>query len=60
MTNSQKNNSLPDGTEERERLDALLLEGLDSGPATPLTPKDWERIRSEGQKLLAARKRGRK
>jgi antitoxin ParD1/3/4 len=23
---------------ERERLDAFLIEGLDSGPATPLTP----------------------
>jgi antitoxin ParD1/3/4 len=45
---------------ERERLDAFLIEGLDSGPATPLTKKDWERIRREGKKLIAQRKRGRK
>ena len=26
-------------------LDALLQEGLDSGPATPMTPQDWDEIR---------------
>src|SRR4051812_20582652 len=31
----------------RERVDALLLEGLDSGPATPMTRADWEGIRHE-------------
>ncbi len=31
----------------RERLEKLLLEGLDSGSATPMTKKDWEYIRSE-------------
>ena len=46
--------------DEHERLDALLLEGLDSGPATPLTQKDWEHIRREGKKLIAERKRGRR
>jgi antitoxin ParD1/3/4 len=30
-----------------ERLEALLLQGLDSGDATPLTKKDWNRIRAE-------------
>jgi antitoxin ParD1/3/4 len=44
----------------QERLDALLLEGLDSGPGTPLTQKDWEHIRREGKKLIAERKRGRR
>ena len=44
---------------ERERLDALLLEGLDSGPASPLTKADWDHIRREGTKLIAKRKRGR-
>jgi antitoxin ParD1/3/4 len=29
----------------RERVEALLQEGLDSGPATPMTAKDWENIR---------------
>jgi antitoxin ParD1/3/4 len=45
---------------EREQLDAILIEGLDSGPATPLTKKDWEHIRREGKKLIAERKRRRK
>ena len=41
---------------EQERLDALLIEGLDSGPATPFTEGDWRRIRQEGKKLIAQRK----
>src|SRR5271166_4696718 len=32
---------------ERECVDALLLAGLDSGPATLLAPVDWESIRQE-------------
>ncbi|HKI18787.1 MAG TPA: type II toxin-antitoxin system ParD family antitoxin [Isosphaeraceae bacterium] len=43
-----------------DRLDALLLEGLDSGPGTPLTKGDWDRIRREGRKLIAERKRRRR
>jgi len=45
---------------KQERLDALLLEGLDSGPGTPLAKADWDRIRREGTKLIAERKRRRK
>jgi antitoxin ParD1/3/4 len=45
---------------ERERLDALLLEGLASGLATPLTEEDWEHIRHEGKKLIAERKHRRR
>jgi antitoxin ParD1/3/4 len=45
---------------EQERLDALLLEGLNSGPGTPLAKADWEHIRREGTKLLAERKQRRK
>ena len=40
---------------ERERVDALLLAGLDSGPAALLTPVDWESIRQEVHKRHAAR-----
>src|SRR4051812_39863387 len=29
----------------RARVDEQLLEGLDSGPSTPMTKKDWKRIR---------------
>lgn len=30
--------------EDRERIEALLIEGLDSGPATPMTSADWDEI----------------
>jgi antitoxin ParD1/3/4 len=29
----------------QEQLDALLLEGLNSGPAKPLTDANWEQLR---------------
>jgi antitoxin ParD1/3/4 len=29
----------------RTHVDSLLLEGLDSGPATPLTASDWDAMR---------------
>lgn len=28
-----------------ERLETMLLEGIDSGSSTPMTQKDWEEIR---------------
>lgn len=31
-----------------ERLEKLLLEGLDSGLATPMTREDWDEIRQRG------------
>jgi antitoxin ParD1/3/4 len=39
----------------RERVDRLLLEGLDSGPATPITRSDWDAIRREVHKRHAER-----
>jgi antitoxin ParD1/3/4 len=39
----------------RERIDGLLLEGLDSGPATRMTQADWENIRTEVHKRDAER-----
>jgi antitoxin ParD1/3/4 len=33
--------------EEQERLEALLLEGLDSGPAIEVTPEYWTKLRAE-------------
>ena len=30
-----------------EKLEALLLEGLDSGDAGPMTGKEWEQLRKE-------------
>ena len=37
----------------RQRLEQLLLEGLESGPATPLTAQDWKDIEREGLAHLA-------
>jgi len=34
--------------EAEERLEKLLLEALDSGPATPMTKEDWEEIKQRG------------
>ena len=31
-----------------ERLEALLLEGLESGEPTPMTKKDWQAIKKRG------------
>ena len=40
---------------EKERLEALLLEGLNSGPAAEMTPADWEQIRAEVRQRIAER-----
>ncbi len=37
----------------QERLEALLLEGLDSGAATAITAQDWEDIRQAVRKRIA-------
>lgn len=36
-----------------ERLQTLLLEGLNSGTATPLTDQDWDDIRQAVQKKVS-------
>jgi antitoxin ParD1/3/4 len=41
---------------EKARIEARLIEGLDSGPSTPVTPEDWDEIEREGQRLIAVRK----
>lgn len=41
----------------RQEIDRRLHEALDSGPATPMTKVDWEKIRREGRKRLAVKKR---
>jgi antitoxin ParD1/3/4 len=45
--------------EETQRLEALLIEGLNSGPPTPMTSEDWDEIEREGRRIAAARQ-GRK
>ena len=37
----------------KEKVEALLLEGLHSGEGVELTPRVWEEMRQEGLKLLA-------
>lgn len=38
----------------KARLETLLLEALDSGDATTMTPEDWDAIRREGLARLRA------
>lgn len=40
---------------DNERLEALLLEGLQSGAATPITDKDWQDIKQAVRKEAAKR-----
>jgi len=39
----------------QERLEVLLLEGLNSGMATPMTEQDWEDIRRVVRERVAQR-----
>jgi antitoxin ParD1/3/4 len=41
----------------REKVEQLLLEGLNSGPATPLTTQDWRDIEAEALARLAKEKK---
>ena len=40
----------------QDRLEALLLEGLQSGEATEMTPQDWTDIRTAAIRQFEARK----
>jgi antitoxin ParD1/3/4 len=40
----------------RARIEEQLLEGLESGPATPMTRKDWADIRREGKRRATRKK----
>lgn len=44
----------------RENLESALLAGLDSGPATPLTDKDWKTLRNIAEKRWAKRADGKR
>lgn len=39
----------------REELERKLLEGLNSGPATEMTPEDWMELREGLRKRFASR-----
>ena len=43
--------------EARARIDARLLEAIDSGESTPMTAKDWDRIRAAGRRRFHARRK---
>lgn len=45
---------------ESDRLEAMLIDGLDSGPSTPTTAETWDQIRQNGKRLLAERKAAKK
>jgi antitoxin ParD1/3/4 len=38
----------------REKIEALLLEGLNSGEPTPFTPKDWNELRESAKQRSRA------
>ena len=40
----------------QEKLESLLLEGIQSGKPTAMTRKDWEEIRREAVKQFESRK----
>jgi antitoxin ParD1/3/4 len=44
--------------QSEDRLEALLLQGLDSGPATEMTNADWDRLKQRARERRE--KRGRK
>ena len=43
----------------KERLEKLLLEGLDSGPGIEVTPEFWAEARRELERRIARRKASR-
>lgn len=41
---------------EEERLEKLLLEAIESGPASPMTKKDWKAIKQRGLERIQKKK----
>jgi antitoxin ParD1/3/4 len=39
----------------RAAIDSRLIQAIESGESTPMTAKDWKRIRSEGSKRARSR-----
>ena len=42
----------------QEKLEAILMEGLQSGSPSEMTRKDWDEIRAEALRRVEARKNG--
>jgi antitoxin ParD1/3/4 len=45
--------------EARGKIESKLLAAIESGESTPMTARDWKRIKAEGQKRLKAEKKRR-
>ena len=45
-----------EGSKEQGKLEALLLEGIQSGEATEMTLQDWDDVRREAREQFEARK----
>lgn len=43
--------------ELRQPIDAALVEGIESGPSTPMSAQEWGDIRREGRRRLAKSKK---
>jgi antitoxin ParD1/3/4 len=41
----------------RAAIDARLIQAIESGESTPMTAKDWQRIRSDGRKRVRSRRK---
>ena len=41
----------------RDRLEAELIKGIESGPGEPITPEYWEKIRERGRQRFEQRKK---
>ena len=41
----------------QERLESLILEGIQSGPATPMTENDWDEMRASVRARIKANNR---
>lgn len=46
--------------ERTDPIESLLMEGLESGPSTPMTPERWDQIRQEGLRIIAGRRAAKK
>jgi len=41
----------------RDRLEAELIKGIQSGPGEPITPEFWQEVREEGRRRFEQRKK---
>ncbi len=44
----------------KEELEALIMEGINSGPSTPMTKADWDQLREDIREAAQSKKQSRK